>query len=394
MLSRFLYFPIILGGLVVEVQNSVEAYPFYIGVSFFGTLRHSKFALDSDYWTATLLSAYKNDLDKLSQGFSNQIKELNDPEQQTSKDFNGSIPAIMDGMPKDLFLEKIKSGKIFDDNPFGKGFSITAGNFCFRDKSLLCAIELSSSFTYSNLKNFKRTCIFSSPLPFKFEENFNGQNDDGITWYDCQESDKKTSPDFVGMFDGRAAVLVGDLESTKRLSPKNNTQAPLTYWYGPLLEIISTLELKEKFSIKFLFRAGTLLKDRFYLYALLGGRLSRFSFQFKQILDKNFPLMYYCYIKEFPRSNNENLTFLFRSITPNKKFTPENTQLICNRSATQLGFVGGIGGEFFINKHLSTRLDFTMSVGPDTLINTEKSSTQLRYSELRGKLSLGVFWRF
>lgn len=383
---RMKYIPL----LVWELLGSTASYAtgrFYVGLTLLGTLQHSKVSLDNDYWGAVIKEVYKDSFAEKGEKITDIIKNLIQNGLAVDKDNKTKVAPFYanSALPADLLQDRLHDQKAecYDGHPFAAGFSATLGLFCLRSRNILASLEITGGRTFQNEKSPGKFCVLSAHFPFPFSDEI-FQNPAAYSTRDITYTRKE---------EGVLATISTAEDVYAQWNPRKNTQAPLTHLQSPSLGGISVLEFKETFSMRLLLRVGSVLHDRVYLYALLGGEATRLHFKLKQILDHDFKNMYYAYPSNFNTSTSANLTFQCDPLPPKEGITPDHTKLTCDQSTTRLAIVGGIGSEFFINRRWSARLDMTVAFGPDTLINTDRS-VKLRYSELRGQAGLGVVWRF
>lgn len=361
---------------------------FYIGISLQGTLRHSKVSLDDDYWGAVVEGVYKDSFMREGEAVVDVMKNLIQKGTPVTNEGKTTIAPFYASaaLPADLLRDALykQKAECYDSHPFAAGGMMTMGVFCLRSQNVLAAVELTGGRIFLEEKNPGRFSVISAQFPFALDD-------------DIFQSPEKYSEEGISYKTSSEGGIVITVQPTAavnaQLNPNKMSQAPLSYLQSPKLEGRALLEMKETFSARLILRAGTVLNDRVYLCVLLGGEATRLRFKFKQILDREFNDMYYCYINSTFVSANTTINFQCNALPPEEGATPNNTKLICDRAVTRLAIVGGVGAEFFLNRRLSARFDLTVAFGPDTLIQTDRMA-KLRYSELRGQAGLGMVWRF
>jgi hypothetical protein len=330
-------------------QASHAVIQFYVGAMVhYNKTTHSADG-DATYWNKYLSNTYSGSLTRV-----HDIALANSTT-------NGMLDfAILSGgTPQELFehLLNDNSSQIFKTKKTPPSVSFTVGAFFYRHQSILFAIEAYVGNVSISEKQKSKMTLLNSSAPSEVEKGDYHQNN---------------------------GYLVADM-ALRQLNPKKSALVPYIYIAGKV-EAENEIDVTSALRTGILFRSGTILWDRAYVFAILGVDMNACSIKIVEKLPSlEQMLLYAC----APSGAGSNTTFYKFFLDPS---TPGEHSLKFDQNKKIWGPVFGGGVELFIVRHLSFRIDCVYKHCAD--VKVKSSEGELLYRSSHCRLCGGVFYRF
>lgn len=343
---------------------------FYVGIQTHMLTDRQTLTLGKNGWNDALLEAYTPALTNLWTEW--QKRTSTDTQNSKVLPFwtgNGKTPLA-------LFKEYLDdfSGQIYSNRRLSGDFRVFAGAYVFRHESILLAIELFGGRAALGIETSTDTEIFKSNAPAllveadnagKFNANVNNETD----------------------IPGNPNVFKTD---SLDLNPYANSLSSYMYLHhaNPFF-IQNKIHLTTYFDFGGAIRLGTLLKDRLFLYATLGGQYEwvdlELTSQFKGALPE-LTLFYFC-------NNSASLynTANFGKETLSPKATSTSRGLQAKR--LKFGLLCGLGAEVYVTRRLALRLDVSFTYFADSIFESSGKDLAVRVHHHPTRFGIGLVWR-
>ncbi|MDR1597828.1 MAG: hypothetical protein LBR89_02735 [Holosporales bacterium] len=276
---------------------------------------------------------------------------------------SGGLTSLKSSTPRELLqaLMNDHPAEFHKTRPSSVAYSFTVGAFVARHEKVLLAVEAFWGRERMSEDESSKITIVSGAAP------------DAIL---------NTAPSKEG---ARTVVV---LNQDSKLNPTEYSLRPYSYLHGSI-EIGNELKVERNTYCGAQLRLGSVVADRMYAYAVLGADVSNVHVKSTHKWS-DFPqfVLYTC----SPTYIGANIIkFLKYTLDPS---TTSSQDLAFDKSKYVVGIVGGLGGEFFMSRTLSVRMDLTYSYFPDKRIPSTNSKAELQYTSTNWRLGVGVCWRF
>jgi hypothetical protein len=277
------------------------------------------------------------------------------------------------GTPYELFLLLLNdnSAEFYKNSTSSPSFSGTVGLFVYRHELVLLALEIYAGRTLFKETLPSKTTVVSSHVPSILKQK-------------KQTKERETDDHYVISL---SSSIAEDKEALGVLNPQGNSLVPYSYLDGKI-EVDNTVNITHGFSTGIIFRIGSIIKDRFYAFAILGAELNNISIKTSH-QDKEFPQfsLYTCLPTYVSASS---MKFYVYKIDPH---TTETHSIYFDKNKLICGIVGGGGMEFFVTRKVSLRADITYTYCADMRISSSNKLAELLYSSRRWKFGCGIYYR-
>lgn len=317
-------------------------------------------------WNELLLQSYKDSLENKTSSWISRVKDGG----------MAKTPPywILNGTPKNLFQDLLddKSSEISRRRLTSFDIRATLGAYLFRHEKMLFAAEIfAGGASFSSQQNSQQPLLDADvpqDLLSAYQQGlFRDQNSTGSLSYDVKNFD---------------------------LNPMANSLRPYMYVRpNTKIQAKNAVEVTAHFLCGGAIRLGTLLKDRVFLYALLGAQSERFSLNTTLTLESSLPtLQVFYYASSYASAYDENVTFGVDTINPDASVSAAPRQF--KKSKMKWGILGGFGLEFYINHRLALRTDVTMTYYTDLNIKAQDDVSLLKLTHKPWRIGLGLVYRF
>ncbi len=353
---------------------------FYVGVhGDFRNLKHT-LTMGNHGWNEVLVEAYKNDLTKLSESWLNR-------QDNTSGD--QLLPSWMtQGTPLKHFKDLLddKTSEIWKKRTTTFDIRLTGGGFFFRHEKVLMALE--GFFGRSVMSANEKTSleVFEASAPQELVEAWKAGKF-------VEEYSKESSSLGGGSSGGTKVVRYNtyDTQST-RLNPYSNSTLPYIYVYNEnKISVQHDIKISSTAFLGSDLRLGSVLKDRLYLYGMVGVQGEWFSLDAKGRLPQGLPSLSLFYCCNAYSSPGDSAVFGHETISSSGATIQEK---IFKKTKFKLGVFGGAGIEFYATHRVSLRADVTYTYFPDVQFQATDGAALIKYTHRPWKVGLGAFWRF
>jgi opacity protein-like surface antigen len=378
-----LLFPII-------IVNSTARIQFYIGCgSQVNTITH-KIIYDNDYWNNTLSSVY-------STSFKTMLNDAIAGAVAAVAPAAGRPTWLVYGTPSDLFSRLLndQSSEFYKNQHFCYSVSITVGAFICRHKAVLLAIETYGHLSSIQDKSASTLCLVKGDVPEKVKTEYNA------TLGYVELFNKKTVTNAVyAQYNGMTLIEDDPSGATNRiisniilndlnqLNPIRNPLAPTAY-IDCDINVKNTTEVQHNFDCGLLFRVGTILKDRVYVFTTLGTELRHITILANHRMDDFPSFTLFCCRNATATSKS----LIFDRFTVNPYRDQQNESLSFNKNRTLIGFRAGCGTEFFVNQRFSVRSDIMYTHYANSRFASRNGNASIRYSLSQWDVGIGLFYR-
>jgi hypothetical protein len=297
------------------------------------------------------------------------LKQIYDEIFSHTVDGKEKIASLATGTPQEVFavLLNDNSSNILKKKTRSISAYATVGAFIYRYKAILIAFESYIGGSSVDETHKSTTYSIKSSAPSKITEGT--YNVSAIT-------------------PSKINILETTLNEAGILNSKKNPRVPSSYVDGEC-RLQNEVVLRSSFRTGILFRIGTILADRIYVFALLGADLASRLIKVTSECDPAKELTYYTSNPEM--SGDINLTFYKFAIVPTEQGVRKIT---FNHRKNIIGIVGGCGAEIFITRRLSARADISYKHSADLRVKSTDQSAELMYRSSHWRFGGGIFFRF
>ncbi|MDR3285646.1 MAG: hypothetical protein LBS83_03115 [Holosporales bacterium] len=302
----------------------------------FNTINQGK----AEYWNNTIKDAYKDSLEQIYIG--QQKVQIESP--------NWAAKWFYLGLPKDYFnllLQNLTS-KVYCENNSYFQYTFTIGAYIFRKDDLLIATEVFLGKSSLDISKNITVKLFKGDIPNEIETGAGG-----------------TESNFFA-----------------------NNLIQKIYFSGDL-DLLSNVSFNKNISLGINFRFGKILKDRVYIFTVLGleGNKLKIIFEDKDLINKEVKMFY-----NINTSYGENPKW--ESVIVQPAYDLKTKMLSFSKEKFSLGVSAGLGAEFFVSRKISLRAQCSYIYYPDITFRSPDRAADVKYFAKDIQLSAGIFWRF
>jgi hypothetical protein len=292
-----------------------------------------------------------------------------------------SYPTLFQGTPLDFFkiLLMEQSADIFKERRVRSGGYFSVGAFIYRHSSILLATEFRVGTKFSDINQKNETILIESIAPTPLKKYYDANQPKG---------------DIIAIANAITSANNGQATNIQTFFQDNpslaipNTKNP-TLYFDANIATTNTLKLTHRFQSEFNIRIGSIIKDRLFLFLLLGAEANNFSINLGSSPKSENPVV--LYVATLKGDANASSYYYF-TIAPKTNLNDYAMRFKARKFS--YGATGGIGAEIFISKHLSFRPEVTFTYSSDVSFPSTCGKTKVLYSGSHFRASLGVFYRF
>ena len=294
---------------------------------------------ENNYWGRTIKDYYNQNL----QDFYNSNPTLD----------GGAGSAFLLGTPEsyfDVLLQNSESNLLNENINFFKP-EITIGAYLFRKNNIMICSELFFGYQLCDSSFQKEISLFKGDVP---------------------EEVKTSYPNVPDKY-----------STTKTLTQQ--------IFYSGEIDLLENINVKNQLSFGMNIRLGTIVKDRAYIYSLVGAQIDNVKIYVNdEKISTSQIEIYYCKDSNMPTDKSE-----WEKNTFDDGDGLKNSLLKYDELKNRYSFLIGGGCELFITKKISLRLQCTYSFFTDVKINSnDGGQANLKLSSNGPQFSSGVFFRF
>jgi hypothetical protein len=316
----------------------------YVGVNLQKNFMINTINLGEDaYWNRKIKEFYADSLKSIYEQYSNNP--------------SGDKKWFLLGLPSDFFdvLLQCAPSVLYDRSSDNHEMSATIGSYFFRREAFLVAAEVGFGSSSLKIEQKSQIRLFSGDAPTEMQT-------------------APVSPDGTITLSESFSIL------------KTLTQS---LFFGGNISLNQSLFLKNCFTADMLFRFGVIVKDRWYVFLILGATANKSKIEMKdENIDADDLILYYCtnqWMEEWGFWKPERLV-------PKDDF---NTQLLTfAEEKTNIGAVGGVGAEFFVSHKISFRAQCAYAYHPCVTIASADGLASIRHFARGLRISGSFIWRF
>ncbi|GHS92112.1 hypothetical protein AGMMS49949_03630 [Alphaproteobacteria bacterium] len=338
--------------LLTPAQARIQ---FYGGLGIHRGSSHHKVNFKNDYWNKKFCEIYEEPFKKIKKDFvvNKKVQGIE------IKPFT-----ISHGSPLELFERLLddQSSELMKQNIATPQFEGTLGIFCFRNKAVLLAVEMVAGRASGEVLNKGEMTIFKAEPPKSL----------------LDAKDKGTDS-------GKTAEV--------DLNPFRNMEFPLIHLNG-LFTLTQETKVKRSFYYKIQARIGTVIKDRVYVFALVGAETNKLDLFHESSPKTIFDIILFFCSEQDPYKDTHGFNYMTIPLQKELKENLQKTKRICKKNRFNAGVVGGAGLEFFVTRRFSLRSDFSYTYCSEATFQAKEDKLTFSCTDTHWRVGLGLFLRF
>ncbi|MDR0632874.1 MAG: hypothetical protein LBF84_01920 [Holosporales bacterium] len=316
----------------------------YVGVNFQKNLTTNTINLGEEaYWNC-----------KIKEFYSDALAEIYN---QYAQNPTGDKKWFLIGLPSDFFnvLLQCAPSNLYDKTNDDHQVSIVIGSYFFRHEAFLAAAEISLGVSSFKVEQKVQIHLFDGDAP--------------------QEMRTTPAQDGTITLHEKFSIL------------KTLTQS---LFFGGNILLNQYILLKNNFSADVHFRVGRIVKDRLYVFSILGATINK---SHVEVIDDNIETdgltLYYCTNQW---ASDTSALWKPETLAPKDDLNTQKLAFIGEK--TSVGVVAGIGVEFFVSHKITIRTQCAYAYYPSYTILSTNGFANIRHWAKGIKVNFSLLWRF